>query len=86
MVVCVVYAYNLTWGGLKNGKNGGEPNGFCLVFVFLKKVAMGVFGKAPLRLILFQEIFFKFCHVYSQSMSDRFSAHVRPVVHFILFT
>ena len=32
MVVCVVYAYNLTWGGLKNGKNGGEPNGFCLIF------------------------------------------------------
>ena len=28
-----VYAYNLAWGGLKNGKNGGEPNGFCLVFV-----------------------------------------------------
>ena len=35
MVVCVVYAYNLAWGGLKNGKNGGEPNGFCLVFVVL---------------------------------------------------
>ena len=35
MVVCVVYAYNLTWGGLKNGKNGGEPNEFCLVFVVL---------------------------------------------------
>ena len=26
------YAYNLTWGGLKNGKNGGEPNVFCLIF------------------------------------------------------
>ena len=35
MVVCIVYAYNLTWGGLKNGKNGGEPNRFCLVFVVL---------------------------------------------------
>ena len=35
MVVCVFYAYNLTWGGLKNGKNGGEPNGFCLIFVVL---------------------------------------------------
>ena len=33
MVVCVVYMYNLTWGGLKNGKNGGEPNRFCLIFV-----------------------------------------------------
>ena len=43
MVVCIIYAYNLTWGGLKNGKNGGEPNGFCLVFVLLKRVAMCVF-------------------------------------------
>ena len=37
MVVCVLYAYNLAWGGLKNGKNGGEPNGFCLVFVVMEK-------------------------------------------------
>ena len=37
MVVCVLYVYNLTWGGLKNGKNGGEPNGFCLVFVVMEK-------------------------------------------------
>ena len=36
VVVCVVYAYNLAWGGLKNGKNGAEPNGFCLVFVVRK--------------------------------------------------
>ena len=36
MVVCV-YTYNLAWGGLKNGKNGGEPNGFCLVFVVMEK-------------------------------------------------
>ena len=35
MVVCVIYAYNLTWGGLKNGKNVGEPNRFCFVFVVL---------------------------------------------------
>ena len=84
MVVCVVYAYNLTWGGLKNGKNGGEPNGFCLIFVSLQRVAMGVFGKAPLSLNLFREIFFEFHHVYSQSMSDRLSAHVRPVVHVII--
>ena len=31
------YAYNLTWGGPENGKNGGEPNGFCLIFVVLKR-------------------------------------------------
>ena len=33
VVVCILYAYNLTWGGLKIGKNAVEPNGFCLVFV-----------------------------------------------------
>ena len=49
MVVCVVYAYNLTWGGLKNGKNGGEPNGFCLVFVFLKKSGHGRFWKSTFK-------------------------------------
>ena len=49
MVVCVVYTYNLTWGGLKNGKNGGEPNGFCLIFVLLKRVAMGVFWKSTFK-------------------------------------
>ena len=39
IVVCIVYTYNLTWGGLKNGKNVGQPNGFCLVFVvFVIKV------------------------------------------------
>ena len=39
MVVCIVNTHNLTWGGLKNGKNVGEPNGFCLVFViFVIKV------------------------------------------------
>ena len=37
MVVCVLYVYNLTWGGLKNGKNWGEPNGFCLIFVVMEK-------------------------------------------------
>ena len=37
MVVCILYAYNLTWGGLKNRKNGGEPNGFCLIFVIYEK-------------------------------------------------
>ena len=37
MVLCVLYVYNLTWGGLKNGKNGGEPNRFCLLFVVMVK-------------------------------------------------
>ena len=36
-----LYAYfthiTLHGGGLKNGKNGGEPNGFCLIFVVMEK-------------------------------------------------
>ena len=63
VVVCVVYVYNLAWGGLKNGKNGGEPNGFCLVFVVRKKKKnfeiLGNLRKgAPLSFVLLQEIFF----------------------------
>ena len=62
LVVCVIYAYNLAWGGLKNGKNGGEPNGFCLVFV-VRKSDFGILGKLKERstfkfLFLFREIFF----------------------------
>ena len=37
--------------------------------------------RAPLSFIVFREIFFcLFRHFYSQSISDRFSAHVRPVI------
>ena len=49
LVICVVYAYNLAWGGLKNGKNGGEPNGFCLVYVVSNFEILGNLRKeAPL--------------------------------------
>ena len=48
VVVCVLYAYNLTWGGLKNGKNGGEPNGFCLIFVIYKRCLNTLRRIAPL--------------------------------------
>ena len=55
------YVYNLAWGGLKIGKNGGEPNGFCLVFV-VRRIIFEIFGnlrkKAPLSFIIFREIFF----------------------------
>ena len=62
LVVCVIYAYNLAWGGLKNGKNGGEPYGFCPVFV-VRKSNFGILGKLKERstfkfLFLFREIFF----------------------------
>ena len=54
LVVCVIYVYNLAWGGLKNGKNGGEPNGFCLVFV-VRKNNFEILGKLKERST------FKFC-------------------------
>ena len=84
MVVCVVYAYNLTWGDLKNGKNGGEPNRFCLVFCHVVRKSHGHFRISTFKFELCREIFFEFHLVNSQSMSDRFSAHVRPVMHITL--
>ena len=54
------------WGRAKR-----DLSRFCLVV----KKGHGHFGIAPLSLNLFQEIFFEFHLVYSQSMSDRFSAH-----------
>ena len=54
LVVCIIYAYNLAWGGLKNGKNGGEPNGFCLIFV-MRKINFEILGK------LKEMSTFKFC-------------------------
>ena len=84
-----IYAYNLAWGGLKNGKNGGEPNGFCLVFVVRRIVFEScddLRKRAPLSFIIFREIFFYyFRRFYSQSTSDRFSAHVRPVIHVVFY-
>ena len=82
MVVCIVYTYNLTWEGLKNWQKWGRAKRvlscFCRV---TKKKSHGNFRGAPLSSELFREIFFEFHLVYSQSMSDRFSAHIRPVIH-----
>ena len=71
------YMYNLAWGGLKNGKNGGEPNGFCLIFVMLKKGRV-CFGIAPLSFNCFGRFLFNsalFIHspyqTGSQPMSGR---------------
>ena len=42
--------------------------------------------RAPLGFIIFREIFFcYFRHFYSQSISDRFSTHVRPVIHVVFY-
>ena len=66
------YAYNFTWGGLKNGKNGGEPNGFCLIFVVLKKGSCS-FWNSTFKFQLFQEIFFLI-------LPCLFTVHIRPVL------
>ena len=83
------YAYNLAWGGLKNGKNGGEPNGFCLVFVvrrIILKICNNSKEKSTFKLYYIPGDFLcYFRHFYSQSISDRFSAHVRPVIHVVFY-
>ena len=84
MVVCIVYAYNLTWGGLKNGKNGGEPKRVLSCFCRVVRKSHGHFYNSTFKFELFREIFFEFRLVYSQSISDRFSAHIRPVIHVTL--
>ena len=77
MVVCVVYAYNLAWGGLKNGKNGGEPNGFCLVFV-VRKNNFEILGNlrkgAPSSLYFISGDFLLLIPPYL------FTVHIRPVL------
>ena len=64
-------------GGLKNGKNGGEPNGFCLIFVVRKnnfEIGGNLRKRAPLSFILFQEIFFLLIPPYL------FTVHIGPVL------
>ena len=69
-----VYAYNLAWGGLKNGKNGGDPYGYFYVFVLLILKFVSKSSCVPLRLFLFfREIFLLF-------RLSLFTVHVRPVL------
>ena len=73
-------------GGPEKWQKMGESQTGSVSFLSRsKKWPWALLGKAPLSLNLFREIFFEFHHVYSQSMSDWFSAHVRPVVHVIIF-
>ena len=77
LVVCIIYAYNLTWGGLKNGKNGGEPNGSCLVFV-VRKNNFEILGNLRKRST------FKFCFISGDFLllipPYLFTVHIRPVL------
>ena len=73
VVVCVLYVYNLTWGGLKNGKNGGEPNGFCLPLSLWKRSMGNLRRIAPLSL----NYFGRFSILIPPCL---FTVHVRPVL------
>ena len=73
MVVCVLYAYNLTWGGLKNGKNGGEPTGSVSFLSSMKRSLNKLRRVAPLSLIYFG----RFSILIPPCL---FTVHVRPVL------
>ena len=73
VVVCIFYTYNLTWGGLKNGKNWGEPNRFCLVFVVMKRKFDYLMEVASFSLIGFG----RFSLIIPPCL---FTVHVRPVL------
>ena len=72
MVVCVIYAYNLTWGGLKNGKNGGEPKWVLSHFCHVIKKGHGHFRIAPLS--------FNCSGDFLLILPCLFTVHVRPVL------
>ena len=67
-----VYAYNLAWGGLKYGKNGGDPYGFYLFFALLFKSFI-CHVVVPLSYCFCWEIFFFIPPCL-------FTVHVRPVL------
>ena len=66
----------------KRGRAKRVLSRFCRVEDnILKNFYANLRKRAPLSFIIFREIFFcSFRHFYSQSISDRFSAHVRPVI------
>ena len=72
-----LYAYltriTLHGGGLKNGKNGGEPNGFCLVLSSWKRSMGNLRRVAPLCL----NYFGRFSILIPPCL---FTVHVRPVL------
>ena len=71
LVVCVLMRITLHGGGLKNGKNRGEPNMFYLIFVMLKKGHVH-FGIAPLS--------FNFFQIFFSILPCLFTVHIRPVL------
>ena len=63
--------------GLKNGKNGGEPNGFCLIFI-VRKNNFEILGNLRKRST------FKFCFILRDFLllilPYLFTVHIRPVL------
>ena len=73
MVVCVLYAYNLTWGGLKMAKTGESQTG-SVSFLSSWKRSMGNLRRvAPLSL----NCFGRFSMLIPPYL---FTVHVRPVL------
>ena len=78
MVVCVVYAYNLTWGGLKKWQKRGRAKWVLSRFCRLVIKSHGHFRIAPLSLNCFGSFSFNSalfihspCQTGSQPMSGR---------------
>ena len=72
-----IYAYNLAWGGLKNGKNGGEPNRSCLVFVVRRIIFEFLWyskEKSTFKLYYIPGDFLLFIPPFL------FTVHIRPVL------
>ena len=81
MVVCIVYAYNLAWGGPEKWQKRGRAKRVLSRFCRLIIKSRHILERSTFKFEVFREIFcFVFRLVYSQSISDRFSAHVRPVI------
>ena len=73
MVVCVVYAYNLTWGGPKNWQKRGRAKRVLSHFCHLVIKSPGHFRIAPLSLHCFR----RFSVLIPPCL---FTVHVRPVL------
>ena len=71
-------------GGPEKWQKQGRAKRVLSRFCRVVRKSHGPFRIGTFKFELFQEIFLEFCLIYLQSMSDRFSAHVRPVIHVTL--
>ena len=73
MVVCILYTYNLTWGGLKMAKTGESQTGSVSFLSSIKRSFNKLRRVAPLSLINFR----RFSILIPPCL---FTVHVRPVL------